>query len=80
MLNYKIRELKSEKQPKENKLNVLEKQKKDMERVFLTNKNLGNKKFRIRARKLHNQPYKKPSNITITRESNNRNRKSNRSE
>ncbi len=33
VLNYKIRELKSEKQPKENKLNILEKQKKDMERV-----------------------------------------------
>jgi len=32
VLNYKIRELKSEKQPKENKLTLLEKQKKDMER------------------------------------------------
>lgn len=36
VLNYKIRELKSEKQPKENKLNILEKQKKDMERVILS--------------------------------------------
>lgn len=40
MLNYKIKELKHERDPKENKLQTLEKQTKDMDRVSIiyTNK------------------------------------------
>lgn len=35
VLNYKIKELKHERDPKENKLQALEKQTKDMDRVII---------------------------------------------
>jgi len=46
VLNYKIKELKHERDPKENKLQVLEKQTKDMDRVLIINLlKIGNQKL-----------------------------------
>ena len=44
-MNYKIKELKHERDPKENKLQALEKQTKDMDRVRLYIILIGNQKF-----------------------------------